>query len=292
MDIPSLLASPVGALGASLATTLLVELFGAWLANRKDATPTPSISVQGRGRVDEIHIGHRWQTEVHHHHHTPTTGSTSTTTDDSGDQIWLLGFGAVVLGCVGAVAMARYWPVFESIVQVVVLVALFTTAVLRRRWPSGLAARVGMRLLILGIGAALLWATSVIPTGITDVPDLAFLNRHTRRLDFVDAAGRAPQILGLPGIFFYLYRLLALTALIVQLSFLLAKAWGAALLAGGASPSTGRGRARAWVGEKLTGGIPFGWGAAFLNAVLTAVCIAFIHPVSLAWILTQPSTLT
>lgn len=108
--------------------------------------------------------------------------------------------------------------------QIVVLLALFTTAVLRRRWPSGLAARVGMRLLILGIGAALLWATT-------------------------------------------------------------------ALLAGGASPSTGRGRARAWVGEKLTGGIPFGWGAAFLNALLTAVCIAFIHPVSLAWLLAQPSTL-
>lgn len=290
MDIPSLLASPVGALGASLATTLLGELFGAWLANRKEAAPTPSISVRGRGRVDEIHLGHRWQAEVHHHHHAPTTGSTSTTTDDSGAGVWLLVVGALVVGSAAAVAMARYWPAFELTVQAVVLVAIFTTAILRRRWPAGLAARLAMRVLILGIGAALLWATTVIPDGVAGLPDLGFLNRHTRRLDFVDAVGRAPQILGLEGVLLYLYRLLGLTGLIVQLSFLMAKAWGAALLAGDPSTSTGRGGA--WLGEKLTGAIPFGWGAATFNLVFAAMCVAVIHPFTLAWILTLPSTIT
>lgn len=289
MDIPSLLTSPVGALGASIATTLLGELFGAWLAGRKDAPPAPSISVQGRGRVEEIQIGHRWQSEVHHHHHVSEGGATSTTADDSGAEVWLLVFGAVVVGCVAAVAMARYWPVFESAVQILVLVALFTAAILRRRWPAGLAARVGMRLLILAIGAALLWATTTIPVGVAGVPDLAFLNRHTRRLDFGDAVGRAPEILGLQGVFLYLHRLLALTGLIVQLGFLLAKAWGAALLPGNGATSVGR--ARVWLGEKLTGAIPFGWGAVLLNVFFAAMCITLIHPVSLTWILTLPSTL-
>ncbi|GMA42193.1 hypothetical protein [Mobilicoccus caccae] len=45
-------------------------------------------------------------------------------------------------------------------------------------------------------------------------------------------------------------------------------------------------------GEKLTGAIPFGWGAATFNLVFAAMCVAVIHPFTLAWILTLPSTIT
>jgi len=45
-------------------------------------------------------------------------------------------------------------------------------------------------------------------------------------------------------------------------------------------------------GVWLSGAIPFGWGAVLLNVLFTAMCLALIHPVSLTWILTLPSTLT
>lgn len=294
MDALHFLTNPVGAAVAGLTITLIGELFGRWLSSRStDKTPTPSINVQGHAQVRDINVGDRWQT-VHHHHHcerrdgSHAAGPASTGGDSDGSIFVGLAILFMAVGSVACLIMSRYWPIFELTVQVVVALGIFLSAALWRRWPQGLPAQFGLRLLIVVLGASMLWAVSVIPYGIASVPDLAYLDRHTRRLDFGDALRQVLSILGLAGMTAYVYRLVGLLVLTILLLMLCAKAWGVALISQDDAVD-----ARSWrtaLGARLTGSRSFGWPQVAAMLIPSALAIALIHPATLEWLLTRQFT--
>lgn len=281
-DLPSLLNAP----WAQPLAGLLVTALGSWLGSRKPSAGggiTQTATTHGTNSpVTQTVNQNTW-------HITPTpsaaapatrTGATSSSpasSDDEAASVILFGLAAVVGVAAVTWAVAVNWSLFTLGLRAVTLLALFVTALTWWRWPHGVRGAWCLRILITGIGSAVLWALTVLPVPVGREPSLVAIQRMTAGMNVTDSIAATIRALSMEGLLTYELRLAGLLFLLLMLYVTTSRGLGAVIAESGAqrkSPSHSLIR----LGNRLMGSSTMGVGY-FLGAVLaSAAAVALIHP--------------
>ena len=216
----------------------------------------------------------------------PVRGATAAPAPDAEDDNGrMIGIAFAVLAgvCLLTWAAATYWSGISLALRAMTLAAAFVTAATWWRWPHGVRGAYPLRIAITLLGAAVMWALTVLPRPVRHEASLDAIARATRNLDFGDALVTTFNRIGMDGVIIYEVRLSAVCILIALLVRVTARALGA-VIAESAARRSRPATAAIRFGNWLMGPATLDWKYFATITLVGIISIALLHPSGTGWI--------